>query len=48
MKMKTMSFALAAALLAVPAAAQPGPYDPAARLAAQREAMKALAFMDGA
>jgi hypothetical protein len=25
-----------------------GPWDPAARLAAQREAMKALAFMDGA
>ena len=49
MKMKTFAFAIAAALLAAPAAAQPsGPWDPAARLAAQREALKALAIMDGA
>jgi hypothetical protein len=49
MKMKTMTLAIAAALFAAPAAAQPsGPWDPATRLAAQREAMKALAFMDGA
>lgn len=46
--MKIMTSAFAAALLAAPAAGQPGPYDPATRLAAQREAMKALAFMDGA
>lgn len=45
MKMKLLALTI---LLAPPAAAQPGPYDPAARLAAQREAMKALAFMDGA
>lgn len=30
-----------------PEAAAAGPWEPAARLAAQREAMKALAFMDG-
>ena len=54
MKMKVL---LLAALLGASAAAQPssppaaapaGPWDPASRLAAQREAMKALAFMDGA
>jgi len=33
---------------APPSAASFVPHDPAARLAAQREAMKALAFMDGA
>jgi hypothetical protein len=49
MKMKFMTFAIAAALSAAPGAAQPsGPWDPASRLAAQREAMKALDFMDGA
>ena len=37
-----------ALLLAQPAAQPSAPLDPAARLAAQREAMKALAFMDGA
>ncbi|HEU0098904.1 MAG TPA: DUF1579 domain-containing protein [Allosphingosinicella sp.] len=55
-KMKTKTL-LAALLLGSAAAAQPPapppaasfvPHDPAARLAAQREAMKALAFMDGA
>jgi hypothetical protein len=35
-----------AALAAVPALAQ-GAYDPAPRIAAQKEAMKALAFLDG-
>lgn len=52
MKMKTKTIRLAAALLgaaaALPAAAQPGPWDPAERAAAQREAMKALSFLDGA
>lgn len=55
--MKTLILALS--LSATAAAAQPadapitpeaaaaGPWDPAARLAAQREAMKALAFLDG-
>lgn len=46
---------LTAALLGSPAAAQPGsapdlaagPWDPPTRIAAQREAMKALAFLDG-
>jgi hypothetical protein len=47
MKMKALILAL---LLASPAAAQPpaGPWDPAARMAAQREAMKRLDFLDGA
>ena len=57
--MKMLFLALAASATAAAAAAQPaeapitpeaaaaGPWDPAARLAAQREAMKALAFMDG-
>lgn len=40
--------AAAAEPAAPPAAAPAGAWDPAARLAAQREAMKALAFMDGA
>jgi hypothetical protein len=50
--MKSIAFGLALAL-AAPAAAQDtaqspaGPWDPAARLAAQREAMQALAFLDG-
>lgn len=51
-----MKMLLAALLLASapaepaspPAAAPSGPWDPAARIAAQREAMKALSFMDGA
>ena len=48
--MKT--FLLALAVSATAAAAQPaatpaGPWDPAARMAAQRDAMKALAFLDG-
>ncbi|MGA9582625.1 MAG: DUF1579 domain-containing protein [Allosphingosinicella sp.] len=46
---------LVATLIASAASAQPesapnpsaGPWDPAARMAAQREAMKALAFLDG-
>ena len=38
--------AAALALLAVPASAQ-NPYDPAVRMAAQREAMARLAFLDG-
>ncbi len=46
---------LMAALIGSAASAQPGstpdpsagPWDPAARMAAQREAMKALAFLDG-
>lgn len=51
--MKTMLFALLLGSAApepapAPAAAQAGAWDPAARLAAQREAMKALAFMEGA
>jgi hypothetical protein len=55
MKMKELLLTLL--LSSAPAAAQPPapssaasfvPHDPAARLAAQREAMKALAFMDGA
>lgn len=37
-----------AAPAAPPTAAPAGPWDPAERLAAQREAMKALSFMDGA
>lgn len=55
--MKTLFLALAASATAaaaqpaeapiVPEAAAAGPWDPAARLAAQREAMKALAFLDG-
>jgi hypothetical protein len=54
MKMKTLLLTL---LLGSAAAAEPPappssasfvPHDPASRLAAQREAMKALAFMDGA
>jgi hypothetical protein len=53
MKMKLLIVALllgsAAAEPAPPAPAAPaGAWDPAARLAAQREAMKALGFMDGA
>ena len=44
--MKTLILAL---LLASPAAAQPaGPWDPEVRMAAQREAMKKLDFLDGA
>ena len=44
--MKTLFLALAVSATA--AAAQPaGPWDPAARMDAQREAMKALAFLDG-
>lgn len=47
--MKSLILAL---LLAAPAAAQPptpaGPWDPAVRMAAQREAMKKLDFLDGA
>ena len=51
--MKTLLLALlltsaAAEPASPPAAAPSGPWDPAARLAAQREAMKALDFMDGA
>ena len=52
--MTTLMLALLlAAAPAEPAAAAPppapaGPWDPASRIAAQREAMKALAFMDGA
>jgi hypothetical protein len=38
--------AVALMLAAVPAVAQ-GPYDPASRIAAQREAMARLAFLDG-
>ncbi len=48
--MKTLALALAvsaAAAAAQPAAAPAGPWDPGARMAAQREAMKALAFLDG-
>ena len=53
--MKMTRTALLAALLGASAAAQPGPapdpaagpWDPATRIAAQREAMKALAFLDG-
>jgi hypothetical protein len=41
------TLALLATVAALGAAAQ-GPFDPAALVAAQREAMKALAFMDGA
>jgi hypothetical protein len=52
MKMKMLLLALLLAAPAEPAsppaAAPAGPWDPAARIAAQREAMKALAFMDGA
>lgn len=44
--MKRLILVLAAS--AATASAQPsGPWDPDARIAAQREAMKALAFMDG-
>jgi hypothetical protein len=46
MKMKTLLLALL--LAAAPAAPPATAWDPAARLAAQREAMKALDFMDGA
>ena len=50
--MKTLLLALLLAAPAGPASPPPaapaGAWDPAARLAAQREAMKALAFMDGA
>lgn len=50
--MKTLLLALLLASAAEPApspaAAPSGPWDPAARLAAQREAMKALDFLDGA
>ncbi len=53
--MKTTKILLTAALLGASAAAQPGPgagpaagpWDPPTRIAAQREAMKALAFLDG-
>jgi hypothetical protein len=53
--MKMIGTVLLAALLGASAAAQPvaapapaaGPFDPATRIAAQREAMKALAFLDG-
>lgn len=55
--MKMLFLALAASATAAaaqpadapisPEAAAAGPWDPAARLAAQREAMKALAFLDG-
>jgi hypothetical protein len=53
MDMKTMLLALllasgAAGPASPPAAAPASAWDPASRLAAQREAMKALAFMDGA
>jgi hypothetical protein len=55
MKMKIAPLALllagsaaAAQPASAPAPSPSGPWDPAARLAAQREAMKALAFMDGA
>jgi hypothetical protein len=42
------AFFLAVALSAAAAEAQPsGPWDPVERMAAQREAMKALAFLDG-
>jgi hypothetical protein len=54
MKMKTLVLTLLLASAAAfaqppapPAAASFVPHDPAQRLAAQREAMKALAFMDG-
>lgn len=54
--MRRIALGLLLALAAAPAAAQEtpppqppaGPWDPAARLAAQREAMQALAFLDGA
>ncbi|MET1112266.1 MAG: hypothetical protein ABWX67_12135 [Allosphingosinicella sp.] len=50
--MKTLLLALllgaAAEPPAAPSAASFAPQDPAARIAAQREAMKPLAFMDGA
>lgn len=48
--MKTPFLALAltaTAAAAQPAAAPSGPWDPAGRMAAQREAMKALEFLDG-
>jgi hypothetical protein len=48
--MKTLFIALAVsatAAAAEPAAAPGGPWDPEVRMAAQREAMKALAFLDG-
>ena len=47
--MKPLFLALAASATAAaqPAASPAGPWDPAARMAAQREAMKALAFLDG-
>jgi hypothetical protein len=47
--MTLMKYLLFAALLATPAAAQQpsGPWDPPSRLAAQREAMQALSFLDG-
>ncbi len=51
MKMLILALAASAAQPAeapiAPEAAAAGPWDPATRLAAQREAMKALAFMDG-
>ena len=56
--MRKSALCLLLALAATPAAGQPteapqraapaGPWDPAARLASQREAMQALAFLDGA
>ena len=49
---KVLIMTLAAVLASAPAVAQQAPpagmWDPAARLAAQREAMRALAFLDGA
>ena len=41
------TFAVAVALAAVGSAAQAQPYDPAARIAAQKQAMKALDRIDG-
>ena len=43
----TLAVAPAAAQEARPATAAAGPWDPAQRVAAQREAMQALAFLDG-
>lgn len=56
MRLMILAFCLAAPAAAQPPLAQPGaapseaagPWDPPGRLAAQREAMKALAFLDGA
>lgn len=52
--MKRFALCLLLSFAAAPAAAQPtpaqaaaGPWDPPSRLAAQREAMEALAFLDG-